>query len=115
MKKLRAAWKRRPVITSAFGIAVLLTVMFAVRSTVFMVYWSNPDKVDQEIQGWMTPRYIAQSWHLPHEVMYEALGTHEMPSRRQTLEDIALELGISVEELEAKIIAAALAFRDSQK
>ncbi|MEE9429151.1 MAG: hypothetical protein V3V25_13495 [Paracoccaceae bacterium] len=115
MKRLRNAWKHRPVLTSAFAVAVLLTVLFAVRSTVFMVYWSNPDHIDQEIRSWMTPRYIALSWHLPPEVMSQALGTEKMPGRRQSIADIAREQGISVQALVANIIATATTYRDSQR
>ncbi len=114
MKRYKNAWKRRPVITTGFTLALLLTVVFAFRSVAFIVYWSDPARTDQEIQGWMTPRYVAQSWHLPRGVMFEALQTEKMPGIRQTLRQIAAQQGISMDELERRIVAAATAFRANQ-
>ncbi len=113
MKRLINAWRRRPIITTGFALAVVFTGLFAVRAVTMMVYWSDPDHRDQAIQGWMTPRYVAQSWHLPPRVMYEALGTEEMPGRRKTLGDIAAERGISVKELSDQITRAADSFRET--
>jgi len=115
MKRFRTACKRRPVITAAFAIATVFAIMFAVRSAMFMTYWFDPAHRDQQIQGWMTPRYVAQSWHLPPRVMFGALQTDKMPGRRQTLADIAAAQGISVEQLTARIIAAATLYRENQQ
>ncbi len=115
MKRYFSALRRHPFLTLGFTLATLMTVMFAVRSVVFMVYWSDPDKSDQAIQGWMTARYVAQSWHLPPKVMYTALGTEKMPGRRQTLDQIAQDLGISLSELEARIVTAATQYRAENK
>lgn len=114
MKRFRNAWTQRPLLTTAFAVATLFSVMFAVRSVMFMVYWSDPARTDQQIQGWMTPRYVAQSWHLPPKVMFQALQTDNMPGRRLTLNDIAAAQGISVTELKARIIAAATAYREAR-
>ena len=114
MKRLLAAWKRRPVITSAFILAVLFTCMFAFRSVAMLIYWSHPDHQNQAIQAWMTPRYVAQSWQLPPDVMYRALGTDEMPGRRIMLGEIAKQQGISMDELAARIAAAAATFRGAE-
>ncbi len=115
MKRYISAMRRHPLLTLGFTLATLMTVMFAVRSVVFMVYWSDPDKKDQDIQGWMTARYVAQSWHLPPKVMYMALGTEKMPGRRQTLSEIAINQGISLAELQARIQIAATEFRAESK
>lgn len=115
MKRLIAALKRRPVITSAFVLAVVFMVLFAVRGVVSMVYWSDPDHRDQAIQDWMTPRYVARSWHLPPDVMFTALGETSMPDKRKPLHEIAADRGMSFEELQARIIAAASAYRASQE
>lgn len=115
MKRLIAALKRRPVITSAFVLAVVLMVLFAVRGVVSMAYWSDPTRQDQSIQDWMTPRYVARSWHLPPEVMFTAIGETTMPEKRKPLHEIAAARGISFEELQARIVAAASAYRATQE
>jgi len=98
-----------------FGMASAATVFFAVRSVLFFVYWSDPAHRDQPIEGWMTPRYVVQSWQLPPEVMIDALGEGPMPGKRRTLAEIAASQGISFDELGIRIEDAAKAFRDGQK
>jgi hypothetical protein len=115
MKRLLLAWRRRPIIMSGFILAVVFTGLFAFRSVAVMIYWSEPDRKDQAIEGWMTPRYVAQSWHLPPHVMYEALHTDEMPNRRQTLHDIARTQDTSIDDLAGRIAAAAKTYRDTQE
>lgn len=115
MKRYRAAWRRHPIITTAFSIAVLFTVFFTFRSVAMMIYWANPDHHNVDIQAWMTPRYVMQSWHLNDDVMYQALQDDHLPGRRLTLGEIAAQQGITMPELKARIIAAATTFRDSQK
>ena len=97
--------------TGAFVLAVLFTALFAIRSVVFVAYWSNPAHRDQDIEGWMTPRYIARSWHLPEDVLLSALGLDGMPGRRMTLAEIARAQGIPLDELEARIATAAQKLR----
>ena len=115
MKRLINAWRRRPVITSGFILAVIFTALFAFRSVAFMIYWSDPNHRDLKIEGWMTPRYVAQSWNLPPKVMFQALNADEMPGRRQRLRDIAKLQGVTLDELANRITAAAKTYRDSQQ
>jgi hypothetical protein len=66
-------------------------LFFAVRLTVFTIYWSDPAHRDQAVEGWMTPGYVARSWDVDPEVIRAALppppdGT---PDRRPTLDAIA--------------------------
>lgn len=115
MKRLMAAWRRRPIILSGFVLALVLTALFAFRSVAFMIFWADPSHFEQKIEGWMTPRYVAQSWHLPPDVMSRALHTDKMPVRRMALGDIAAAQGISLDELVTRITDAAKTFRDSKK
>jgi hypothetical protein len=57
-----ALWRRHPILTLAFGVAVALSVFFATRLVGRMIYWSDPTHQNQSIEGWMTPFYIARSW-----------------------------------------------------
>lgn len=79
-----------------------------------MVYWADPAHRDRPIEGWMTPRYVVQSWGLPPEIVTEALGDGPMPGKRRTIEDLAADRGISVEELVARITAATQSYRANQ-
>ncbi len=111
MKRLAAAWRRHPVLTGGFMLALGFTVLFAVRSIVFLVYWSDPAHHDRAFEDWMTPRYIARSWKLPDEVVLEALHLEQMPRRRTTLAEIATRQGVTVQQLEEDIARAALDYR----
>lgn len=114
MKRLINAWRRRPIITTAFLIATVFTIMFAVRSATMMIYWSDPDHRDQTIEGWMTPRYVARSWNLPADIMVGAIGGDQMPDPRRPLHEIAAEQGIALQELTTRITNAAATFREQQ-
>ena len=112
--RLREAFDRHPLLTSAFLLAVAIFFFFSLRLIVFTIYWSDPANRDQPIEGWMTPRYVIESWHLTPEVMQDALGRPSLPGRRMTMAEIAAELGISLAELSARIEDAARIHREAQ-
>lgn len=106
---------RKLILTAAFLVAAGLTLIFGVRTVLYAVYWADPDKRDQVIAYWMTPRYVARSWDVPPAVVAEAIGvTMERSRRPQTLEDIAEARGETVEALAARIDAAILSYRSRQ-
>jgi hypothetical protein len=57
-------WRRHPVLTTGFVLAVVAMLAFAVRFGVQVVYWSTAAHQNQQLEGWMTPRYIARSWQV---------------------------------------------------
>jgi len=112
MHKLISAFKAHPVLTPAFLLAAALTTMFIIRTVVFTIYWADPDHIDQAVQPWMTPRYVAHSWDLPPEEVAAALGVELSSSHRVTIGDIAAKNGLSLAELESRIRAAASRWRE---
>ena len=115
MARFRASFSRHPVLGSGFLLALGLVVFFAARSVAALVYWSDPAHRDQPIEGWMTPRYVVQSWQLPPEVMTEILNAGPMPDRRRTLGEIAEDQGITLHDLATRITAATDAHRAASK
>lgn len=111
MHRLIRLWRTHPVLSTAFLAAIALTAFFLVRLVVFSIYWSDPAHRDQAIEPWMTPRYVANSWDLPPEVLTKALGVTLEPRRRITLGEISALTGIGLDELDARIRAAAMAYR----
>ncbi|MBV0911602.1 hypothetical protein [Anianabacter salinae] len=106
--RLRAAFRAQPWLTAAFAVALALAVVFTGRAVLFAVYWTDPDHRVQAIEGWMTPRYVARSWHMTRADIEAALG--EMmppPGERLTLDEIAEKEGVPLEELIARIEAVA--------
>lgn len=113
--RLRHLWQdhRKPLL--GFVAALLLTVFFAVRMIVATIYWMDPAKQDQPLAGWMTPRYVAQSYQLPPEVLGPALFLDEdAPPMRRSLEKIAANNGVTLAELQTRVDAAATAWRAAQ-
>lgn len=111
MKRILSAWRKQPVLVTAFVVALALTLFFASRMVIFTIYWSDPAHRDQVLQGWMTPGYIAKSWDIPPEVMLEALADLAPAGSRKTLDQIATDRGISLVELTIQIEAAIAAHR----
>ncbi|MGR3660684.1 MAG: hypothetical protein ACU0CA_05770 [Paracoccaceae bacterium] len=99
IQRLKSAWARHPVMTAGFLAAVALTILFAIRSTVFLIYWSAPEHFNQPVEGWMTPRYIMHSWQLSPEDVMRVIGDGPMPPRRHTLEEIAADSGIPLSQI----------------
>lgn len=111
IRAARQLWAEHRLTFIAFLIAATLTVLFAVRSVVFTIYWADPAHHDQPIEGWMTPRYIANSYRVDPKVVGDALGLADLPRRRVTLEDLAQERGQSVQALAAILQTAVQADR----
>ncbi len=107
MSRLGAVWRRHPVLSAGFTLALAVTLFFAVRAAFFAIYWMDPAHRDQALEGWMTPRYVALSWRAPPEVIQDALGLKRDGSgARITLNRLAKERGVRVEALIADLQAA---------
>ncbi|WP_103333678.1 hypothetical protein [Pseudotabrizicola formosa] len=99
--------RRHPLLASLFALALILTLVFAGRFVAQVIYWSDPARQEQDVEGWMTLRYIARSWQLPPRDLYDAAGLPG-PTRRQpmTLEQLAEDRGIPLPTLIAEVEAA---------
>ncbi len=115
MRRLASALRRHPVLFPAFGLALAVFLVFAVRSTMFAVYWADPAHRDQQIEGWMTPAYVSHSWHVPREVMEAAIGSDgpKLKGGKPTLDRIAREEGVPTADLIARIETAIATHRDT--
>jgi D-serine deaminase-like pyridoxal phosphate-dependent protein len=99
--------KKNIVLSVAFAAALAITLLFAVRLTVATIVWSNPDRHEQPIAGWMTPRYVSRSWNVEPDVVADALGLEtDRTSRRMTIEEIAAAQGRSLDELVLRLESA---------
>jgi hypothetical protein len=114
MSSLRWLFRRHPILSSAFALAVALALFFAIRLAVATLVWSHPPIADQQPEGWMTPRYIAHSWQVPPDIVAEALAVdRDGAGRRITLNMIAKSTNQSVDELAVKLTAAIAEYRKS--
>lgn len=98
-------FRQHPVAASAFVLASALCIYFAVRLVVFTVFWADPAHRQQSPEAWMTPRYVAHSWHLDPSDVAKAVGLTERPDQRPTLSYIADQRGVPIEVVLAEIHA----------
>ena len=94
MKQFR--WKQWVLIT-AFVLVVLITGLFSVRTVRRAVYWRFHR--DEPIRPWMSLPYVAHSYRLPPQVLYEALGIPHPPHDRRPIKQIAEEKNLSVDQV----------------
>lgn len=107
---IRDLWTRHRWLLLGFLAAAALAILFAARAAMYMQDW--PEHADEDIEGWMTPRYVALSWDVPPEVIIGALSIpRDGSGRRITLDELAKERGIPVETLAADLEAAIAGFR----
>ncbi len=97
-------WAHHRALFVTFTLALLVTVIFAVRSVVFVVYWSDPAHRNQPLEAWMTPRYVAQSYDVPVEVVAEMLAVAHQRQFRPTLRRLARQNGTDLDALKAKLL-----------
>lgn len=90
-------WAHHRWASLGFAGALIVALVFAVRLTLFTIYWADPAHRDQAIEGWMTPRYVARSHDVELDVIRAALPI--APSARSTLDDIAAETSVPIEVL----------------
>jgi len=97
--RLGALWREHRLLALAFSLALVVTIFFALRTVVFVIYWSDPAHRNQPLEGWMTPRYIAYSYDLTDEQMTAVMGDVPELGRRPTLERIADARGLTMAQL----------------
>lgn len=100
-------WRRHPVLTLAFALALLAALFFGGRALTFAVTlgWRS----EQPVAGWMTPRYIQRTYDLPHEVIAGILDVDDQTEARLPVDALARQLGRPLAEVLAdleKAIAA---------
>ena len=70
---MKHLWDQHRFAVSAFVIAIVCLVYFAFQTVSSAIYWMDPAHQDQDLAAWMTPRYVAQSYKLPPNVLGPAL------------------------------------------
>jgi len=111
VNKLKTLWKAAPVATSVLALALAVALFFAVRMVSFGIYWSDPAHRNQAIMGWMTPGYVAHSWHVPREVVIDAIGAPKKPDGPRNFDQLATDQGVPVSNLIERADKAIAAFR----
>jgi len=109
-------WRRAPVLTLALVAALAFTAFFAARLTLDTLYWTDPERADVPIQGWMTPRFVAHSWTVPPDLVAATLGLErDGEGRRVTLAKLAKERGVPVDMLITDLETAIAIYRGANE
>lgn len=111
MNGIGKLWRDHRIAFLAFLTAVAVTLFFAVRLVIFSVYWSDPAHRNQLPEGWMTPGYVARSWHLSREEVLRALDLPPTSGRPRSFDEIAKDRGVPVSTVLGEVAAALTALR----
>jgi len=105
MKTIKYLWHHHRYLLFGFSLASLLTLGFLVKFTFSAAYWSSHR--DASIEPWMPIGYIARAYHVDREWLYAQSGLPPKTDRRPLpVKDAAEELGISYEEMRARLMQA---------
>lgn len=114
MTALARLWRTHRIALLAFVAALAVTLFFAARLVFFTVYWTDPAHRDRHPEGWMTPGYLAKSWHVPREALGEALSLPPAEGRPPTLAEIAAERGQPVAAFLTEVEAILARLKDEE-
>lgn len=98
LKRLR--WQRG-LILAAFILVLGFTALNALRVVRHLT--RGQYQRDEEIHGWMTIGYIGHSYHVPPQIIQQALGLPESPPDTRPLREIAKAQNRSIDELTASL------------
>lgn len=94
---IRTLWRSNKILVIAFAVALALTVLFGIRTTAFLIYWSNHQNVP--VAGWMSPGYVAKSYRVDIETVRKSLGLDPDTRDRRPIGRIAADRGVPAEVL----------------
>lgn len=100
---IRRIWRRNPILTLAFLLALGACVFFSFRAVNMAMVLAN--RAEKPVAGWMTPRYIARAYGLDRDDLARLLATTDREDARQPLYSLAREQGVPVTDLIAEIQA----------
>lgn len=107
-------WQTHRALLVAFAFAAIAMLWFGYQTITHTLYWNDPAHRDQAIAGWMTLRYVANSYTVPPDVLGAALylDPQEMQPR-QTLQEIADTKSLTIADLQVRIDFAVADWRST--
>ena len=97
----------------AFVLCFGAAITFGVRSIYYAIYWSNPAHQFEALQPWMTPRYIAHSYHVDLHKLADALALPPEDGHRPTLGSLAEAAGLPFADYAERVLHAIQTVRAS--
>ena len=105
MKTLKHLWQHHRLLLIGFSIATLVTVLFLVKFTLSVVFWSNNQ--DVAIEPWMPIGFIARSYDVDRDWLANQTGIPADALRpRESIKAAADAAGISFETMRMRLLTA---------
>ena len=101
LKKLKGFSRKQWPILAAFVLGLVFTSFQIFRTVQRASYWRQHR--DEPIAGWMRIGYVANSYHVPPQVLQEAIGLPPNVPDRRSLTEIAKSQNRSFETLKAEL------------
>lgn len=109
MKALQRLWAEQRWPLVAFLLALSLSGFFGGRMVTRALFWADPAHRQQAPEGWMTPGYLARSWHVSIDEIEAILGIEDgrklVGDSKPTLENIAKALNLPLADLTGRLQA----------
>lgn len=97
-------WRRHPLLTLAFALALVAVGFFGVRALTFAVTLAW--RAEQPVAAWMTPRYIERTYDLRREELGAILRLDEAGEAGLSVDALARAAGRPLAEVLAELEAA---------
>lgn len=112
---VKRLWSAAPVATAILALALAASLFFVAHGAFLWLGRPPIAEREQPVAAWMTPRYVARSWHVPREVVMQGLGmTRPLPDGPMNLAEIAERKGVPVDTVIQDLESAIAAFRASK-
>lgn len=103
------------LLAAVFLVAIVVAGTFGLRTARNTVYWLLHR--DEPIERWMPVNYVAHSYDVPPEILWNALGLPDPHTEHRRdlrpLSEIASARGQSFEQVRSTLEAAIVSFRES--
>jgi len=107
---IKELWQHHKLLLLSFIVALMAMGFFGVRMVADAIYWNDPAHSRQDLAPWMTPGYVAQSYHLPRDLLEDALLLERgAQPRRVRLDELAAENGLTLQDLQVRVDTAVVA------
>ena len=111
---MKSLFRRHPWLVSALVLATVLTLFFAVRFAIGVVYWTKHHQ--EPVQAWMTLRYVSKSWDLdPRQISTTAGLPPPQHGHPVTFAEIARQRGVPAEDVVRDVEAAIASLDKAEK
>ena len=109
---VKRLWAAAPLATLLLALALAAAGLFGVRGVMLWAHRHERIASEQPVAAWMTPGLIAHSWHVPREVILDALDAPGRPAQGpMNLTELAEMQGTTVEALIAEAETAIATWR----